>query len=120
MSHSTTGSRGSRSLTAITGKQINPEAPPTDLGYWGSATIVLLSDGEETGGPDAVAAAELASDAGVHIETVGFGTVCLEQGLVDEAALIFMRILQRDPDHAEARPKLEEALRAKTQKRKGS
>ena len=28
-------------------------APPADLGYWGSATIVLLSDGEDTGGPDA-------------------------------------------------------------------
>jgi len=63
------------SLTAITGKQVNLDAPPPNLGYWGSATIVLLSDGEETGGPDAVAAAELASDAGVHIETVGFGTV---------------------------------------------
>jgi len=50
-------------------------APPPNLGYWGSATIVLLSDGEDTGGPDAVAAAELAAGAGVHIETVGFGTV---------------------------------------------
>ena len=24
--------------------------PPPDLGYWGSATIVLLSDGGDTGG----------------------------------------------------------------------
>jgi Ca-activated chloride channel family protein len=63
------------SLTAITGKQISLDAPPEGLGYWGSATIVLLSDGEETGGPDAVAAAELAANAGVHIETIGFGTV---------------------------------------------
>jgi Ca-activated chloride channel homolog len=61
------------SLAAIIGKQVSPDS--SNLGYWGSATIVLLSDGEETGGPDAVAAAELASDAGVHIETVGFGTV---------------------------------------------
>ena len=51
------------------------DAPPPDLGYWGSATIVLLSDGEDTGGPDAVAAAELAATAGVHIETIGVGTV---------------------------------------------
>ena len=36
---------------------------------------MLLSDGEDTGGPDAVAAAELAADAGVHIETIGVGTV---------------------------------------------
>ena len=36
---------------------------------------MLLSDGEDTGGPDAVAAAELAAAAGVHIETVGVGTV---------------------------------------------
>ena len=36
---------------------------------------MLLSDGEDTGGPDAVAAAELAATAGVHIETIGVGTV---------------------------------------------
>lgn len=45
-----------------------------DLGYWGSATIVLFSDGEDTSGPDAEAAAGLAATAGVHIETVGVGT----------------------------------------------
>jgi len=68
------------SLTAITGRSVSipdPEsgAAPPDLGYWGSATIVLLSDGEDTGGPDAVVAAELAAAAGVHIETIGVGTV---------------------------------------------
>ena len=73
-------------LTAITGQTVSlpdPEsdAPLPDLGYWGSATIVLLSDGEDTGGPDAVAAAELAGAAGVHIETIGVGT---EQGTVIE------------------------------------
>lgn len=67
-------------LTVIVGHQVtlpdpNTDAPPPDLGYWGSATIVLLSDGEDTGGPDALAAAGLAADAGVHIETIGFGTV---------------------------------------------
>jgi Ca-activated chloride channel family protein len=36
---------------------------------------VLISDGEDTGGPDAVTAAELAATAGVHIETIGVGTV---------------------------------------------
>jgi Ca-activated chloride channel family protein len=66
-------------LSAIIGKTINlPEpgaGPPTDLGYWRSATIVVLSDGEDTGGPDPIAAAELAATAGVHIETIGVGTV---------------------------------------------
>jgi Ca-activated chloride channel homolog len=67
------------SLTTIVGQQVNlpdPSAntPSPNLGYWGSAMIVLLSDGEDTGGPDAVAAAELASAAGVHIETIGVGT----------------------------------------------
>jgi tetratricopeptide (TPR) repeat protein len=52
--------------------------------------------------------------------TVSFGTVCLEQGLADEAAQVFLRILGKEPGHATARVKLEEALRGKTQKRKGS
>ncbi len=67
------------SLTTIVGRPValpdpSAAAPPPKLGYWGSATIVLLSDGEDTGGPDAVAAAELAAAAGVHIETIGVGT----------------------------------------------
>jgi Ca-activated chloride channel family protein len=49
-------------------------APTTDLGYWGSATIVLFTDGGDTAGPDPEAAAALAADAGVHIETIGIGT----------------------------------------------
>jgi tetratricopeptide (TPR) repeat protein len=52
--------------------------------------------------------------------TMSFATVCLEQGLVDEAAQIFLRILRHDPGHAEARTRLDEALRVKTQKRNGS
>lgn len=52
--------------------------------------------------------------------TLSFGTLCLEQGLVDEAAQIFLRLLHRDPGHARARERLEEALRLKTQRRKGS
>jgi tetratricopeptide (TPR) repeat protein len=52
--------------------------------------------------------------------TVSFGVVCLEQGLVDEAAQIFLRLLGRDLGNARAREGLEEALRIKTQRRKGS
>ncbi|GAA1862689.1 hypothetical protein GCM10009687_32490 [Asanoa iriomotensis] len=66
------------SLTAIVGRPVTlpePPAQPPDLGYHSDATIVLLTDGEDTGGPDALAAAELASNAGVHIQTVGVGTV---------------------------------------------
>jgi Ca-activated chloride channel homolog len=68
------------SLTAITGQSVSiPDpasgAPLPDLGFWRSATIVLLSDGEDTGGPDALVAAELAAAAGVRIETIGVGTV---------------------------------------------
>jgi Ca-activated chloride channel family protein len=68
------------SLSAIVGHGVSLPPPdsgtaPPSLGYWGSATIVLLSDGEDTGGPDAAAAAQLAADAGVHIETIGVGTV---------------------------------------------
>jgi Ca-activated chloride channel family protein len=67
------------SLAAIVGHSVslpdpNSDTPPPSLGYWGSATIVVLSDGEDTGGPDALSAAALAADAGVHIDTVGVGT----------------------------------------------
>jgi len=66
-------------LGTITGKPVSlPEdgaaATTSDLGYWPSATIVIFSDGEETGGPDVEAAAGLASAAGVRIQTVGVGT----------------------------------------------
>ncbi|BBH64044.1 hypothetical protein ACTI_07290 [Actinoplanes sp. OR16] len=60
------------SLSTITGKPVTLDS--VDLGYWPSATIVVFSDGEETGGPDVQAAAELAAAAGVHIQTVGVGT----------------------------------------------
>jgi Ca-activated chloride channel family protein len=66
-------------LGTITGKPVtlpaDGAAPDTAaLGYWPSATIVVFSDGQDTGGPDAEAAAELAAAAGVRIQTVGVGT----------------------------------------------
>jgi Ca-activated chloride channel family protein len=64
-------------LGTITGKQATlPEdgSPPPALGYWPSASIVVFSDGQETGGPDVAAAAELAAAAGIRIQTVGVGT----------------------------------------------
>jgi hypothetical protein len=51
--------------------------------------------------------------------TQSFGSVCLGQGLVDEAAQIFVRLLRKDPGDTRAREGLDEALRIKTQRRKG-
>jgi len=47
-----------------------------------------------------------------------FGAVCLEQGLAEEAALVFSRMLRRDPHDEDARERLEAALRARS-RRKG-
>jgi tetratricopeptide (TPR) repeat protein len=52
--------------------------------------------------------------------TMSFGAVCLEQGLADEGAQVFLRILRKEPGNVLAQAKLEDALRVKTQKRKGS
>jgi Ca-activated chloride channel homolog len=66
-------------LSTIVGHTVSLPAddstPPPDLGYHGSATIVVFSDGEDTSGPDALAVAALAADAGIHIDTIGIGTV---------------------------------------------
>lgn len=69
------------SMSAITGKTVTvgKDGALPDLGYWGSATIVLFSDGEDAGGQGggsdaATAATTIAQNAGVHIEAVGVGT----------------------------------------------
>ena len=49
--------------------------------------------------------------------TVTFGEVCLAQGLIDEAADVFARLLRRDPDNQRARDGLEQTLRVKSRKR---
>ena len=66
-------------LGTITGKPVSLPAEGAapdagQLGYWPSATIVVFSDGQETGGPDVEAAAGLAAAAGVRIQTLGVGT----------------------------------------------
>jgi Ca-activated chloride channel family protein len=68
-------------LGAIAGKPvtIDPDAlasdsAQVDIGFFGSATVVLLSDGEETSRPDPVSVAEVASVAGVRVHTIGIGT----------------------------------------------
>jgi Ca-activated chloride channel family protein len=54
-------------------KSIGPK--PVPPGSYGSALIILLTDGQRTTGPDSIAAARLAADRGVRVYTVGVGTV---------------------------------------------
>jgi Ca-activated chloride channel family protein len=48
--------------------------PPVQPGSYRSAAIVLMTDGRNTNGPDPVEAARVASNLGVRIFTIGFGT----------------------------------------------
>lgn len=68
-------------LSAIAGKPITDvgdaetgTTAESPIGYYGGTAIVLLTDGEDTGGPDPQEVAELASAAGVRIEPIGLGT----------------------------------------------
>lgn len=68
-------------LGAIAGKPVTidlqalaSDSAEVDIGYFGSASVVLFSDGEETSEPDPVAVAEVASVAGVRVHTIGVGT----------------------------------------------
>jgi Ca-activated chloride channel family protein len=69
-------------LDAIAGKTliVNKAALAEDnsaevnIGYYGGATIVLFSDGEDTSQVDPVTMARLASSAGVRVQTIGVGT----------------------------------------------
>jgi len=68
------------SLSAIAGKPIvsNGDSEQgggeTPIGYYGGTAIVLLTDGENTSGPDPANLADLASAAGVKIYPIGLGT----------------------------------------------
>jgi Ca-activated chloride channel homolog len=73
-------------LSAIAGKPLtidedtlDSDLGEVDIGYFGSSTIVLLSDGENNSRPDPLAVAEIASVAGVQIHAIGIGT---ERGTV--------------------------------------
>jgi Ca-activated chloride channel family protein len=76
------------SLSLIAGKTVqltdsngSVEAQGQDLGYHGSAAVILLSDGENTSGPDPLGVAEIASTAGVRVYPIGLGS---PQGTVME------------------------------------
>jgi len=51
-----------------------PTAVPSPQGWYSSAVIVLLTDGENNQSPDPLAATDLAADLGVRIYTVGIGS----------------------------------------------
>lgn len=50
--------------------------------------------------------------------TPAFGALCLEQGLAEEAAMVFTRLLRQDPENRDTRERLELAIRARS-RRKG-
>jgi tetratricopeptide (TPR) repeat protein len=81
-----------------------------------SQGLLALLRGSEPAAGGATGLARVLSDD--TFATVTFGALCLEQGCVEEAAQIFTRILRKNPDHREAREKLEGVLRAR-QRRKG-
>ncbi|MFN8512995.1 MAG: VWA domain-containing protein [Thermomicrobiales bacterium] len=53
---------------------VAPTPTPVPKGSHTTATIILLTDGENTGPPDPAAATKLAADRGVRIHTVGIGS----------------------------------------------
>ena len=59
----------------LAGKPAPPEFKPVPPGSYGSAAIILLTDGQRTTGPDPLKAARMAADRGVRVYTVGVGTV---------------------------------------------
>src|SRR5262249_3951543 len=64
-----------RPLTPRRAKTEPQAAPkPVPPGSYASAVIVLLTDGQNTIGPDPIDAAQLAASRGVKVFTVGFGT----------------------------------------------
>jgi Ca-activated chloride channel family protein len=63
-------------LSTIAGAPIKlaENASDTQIGWYGGTAIVVLSDGEQTGGPNPADLADLASTAGVHVSAIGIGT----------------------------------------------
>jgi Ca-activated chloride channel family protein len=68
-------------LNAIAGKPIvldeaaqQGDFSNVDVGYFGSAAVVLFTDGENTARPDPLQVAELAATAGVKVYPIGLGS----------------------------------------------
>jgi Ca-activated chloride channel family protein len=65
---------GARTMPSQPGEKPKPEFKPVEPGSYGSAAIILLTDGQRTTGPDSMEGAKMAADRGVRIYTVGIGT----------------------------------------------
>ena len=65
---------GQREMPPSPGDKPKPPFTPVGPGSYGSAAIILLTDGQRTTGPDPVEAAKMAADRGVRVYTVGVGT----------------------------------------------
>jgi tetratricopeptide (TPR) repeat protein len=104
--------RAGRLDTAVAHLQ---KAVGLDPGDRESSTLLTLLRAT-TGAPsDAGGLARVLGDD--TFATLSFGTLCLEQGLADEAAMVLTRVVRRSPDNAEARDRLEAALRARSRRR---
>jgi predicted Zn-dependent protease len=79
------------------------------------ATLMLLTANAAEAAATGIARA-LRDDT---FATVTFGGICLEQGLIEEAATIFTRLLRKDPTSEPAREGLEQALRARSGRKRG-
>jgi len=67
-----------------------------DLGFYGSSTIVVFTDGEDTSGIDPLEVAALSSAAGVKVYAIGVGTeagAIVEVGGVSQATALDEEIL---------------------------
>jgi tetratricopeptide (TPR) repeat protein len=91
-------------------------AAELDPGDRESRTLLSLMRASATPAGEASGLSRILSDD--TFTTVTFGALCLEQGCVEDAVQVFTRILRKNPDHREARERLESALRAR-QRRKG-
>ncbi|CAN5606044.1 VWA domain-containing protein [soil metagenome] len=73
------GSNRAQNGAPLDGKANNdsdkPPFVPVPAGSYGSAVIILLTDGQTTTGPDPMDAAKMAAERGVRVYTVGIGTV---------------------------------------------
>jgi len=60
------------------GKKAEKPFTPVPPGSYGSAAVIMLTDGQRTTGPDPLDAAKMAADRGIRVYTVGVGTTAGE------------------------------------------
>jgi Ca-activated chloride channel homolog len=65
---------GARAMPSASSDKPKTPFTPVEPGSFGSAAIILLTDGQRTTGPDPLDAAKMAADRGIRVFTVGIGT----------------------------------------------